>query len=67
MEAFFTRFPMTAGEMTAVKMIYNKVKSAQEKLKEDKTSLAYLTDLAKAYEMMDVFFKEKAIDVNTLI
>jgi hypothetical protein len=67
MEAFFARFPMSAGEKRAVKMISDKVKSSLEKLEADKTSLEYLTDLAKGYEMMDVFFKEKGIDVSTLL
>ncbi len=67
MEAFFAKYPVVAGEDVAVKMICDKVKYSLEKLETEPASVEYLMDLAKAYEMMDMFFKAKAIDVNTLL
>lgn len=67
MHDFFKKHPMSFNEMTAVKMIHKKIECAQESLKKDKNNPEYLKYLAKSYEMLDDFFKEKGINPETLI
>lgn len=64
MDRFFQKYHFTPDESDAIKMIHDKVESAQEKFDTSKGD-KYLRDLSEAYEMICDFFKAKGIDVNS--
>ena len=60
MKAFFEKYPIDLKESIALKMIVDKLESAEEKC--DKKNQDYIEDMAIAYQMLDDFFNEKQID-----
>lgn len=60
MKAFFEKYPIDLKESIALKMIGDKLQSAEEKC--DKKNQDYIEDMAIAYQMLDDFFLEKQID-----
>ena len=64
---FFLKHPLEFSDMIAVKLIHKTIEHAEKDIKEDDKSLGYLKHLAKAYEMLEDYFKEKNVDPNTLL
>jgi len=60
MKTFFEKYPVELKESTALKMIHDKIESAEEKC--EKKNQDYIDDAAIAYQMLNDFFMEKNID-----
>jgi len=60
MKAFFEKYPVDLKESTALKMIHDKIESAEEKC--EKKNQDYIEEAAIAHQMLTDFFEEKGID-----
>lgn len=57
MERFFQQFPVKLSEKVALKMMHEVLECAKEKYKEKDE--AYMDELNKLYNMLEVFLSEK--------
>jgi hypothetical protein len=59
---FFKKFPLEFSEMVVVKSIHKTLECAEKELKEDKESTEHIKYMAKAYFMLEEYFREKGVN-----